>query len=139
MLAKHATLTTPAAQTELKYTHAVLQETMRMTYAVGAVPRAATLPITTPAKAAELPGKCPFMVSMLRGVRYGIFWGGGSLQLDTSPPGKQLSCPASVCTINGHVPSHAQIDVMCGMHRLPHVCHIASKWLQPSGLLGWRV
>lgn len=61
--AKHGSLLTVAAQADLKYTHAVLRETMRMTYAVGAVPRKATKDLTAPAKAAFLPAGCPFMVS----------------------------------------------------------------------------
>lgn len=66
MVGKYGSLASTAAQNELKFTLACWKETARMTYAVGSVPRFATLPINTPVRCAELPGKCPFMVSVGR-------------------------------------------------------------------------
>eukprot|EP00878_Enallax_costatus_P000229 GHUV01000293.1.p1 GENE.GHUV01000293.1~~GHUV01000293.1.p1 ORF type:complete len:544 (+),score=122.24 GHUV01000293.1:239-1633(+) len=60
---KHNGLTTIAAQDCLAFTYAVIRESLRMTYAVGAVPKYATEALTKPDNAAELPAKCPFQAA----------------------------------------------------------------------------
>lgn len=61
----HSTLTTLAAQQAMGYTYGVVREALRMTYAVGAVPKQAKeAPLTKPENAAELPQGCPFQVRL---------------------------------------------------------------------------
>lgn len=60
---KHKGLASIPAQNALAYTYAAVRETLRTTYAVGAVPKIATLPLDKPEDAAALPGKCPFQAA----------------------------------------------------------------------------